>query len=109
MLDLFIIAGVSIWLAGMALAIILPAKPSAVKIVEKLVCPRGSKMEVTTEVYSYHRPGQRAINVSCMDENGNTHNINGKAVFALFMLFFVIALPIATAAMLLIKNAIQSS
>lgn len=106
---LFIILGVSVWLAGMALAIVLPTKPSIVKITEKLVCPPETKLQVKTEVYSYHRPGQHAVHIFYTDEAGSDHNINGRALFALFMLFFTASLPFAAAVVLVIKHFIQAA
>lgn len=104
-----IIVGASVWMAGMALAIALPVKPSIVKIIEKLVCPANTKMEVTTEVYSYHRPGQRAIHIFYIDENGSERNIGGRAIFFLTLLFFILSLPISIAVVLLIRNLILKS
>jgi hypothetical protein len=101
--------GIAIWLAFILMAILLPIKPDVLRITEKLSCPEGSELIIQTVVYSYHRPGQRALEISIKDKNGIIKNAMLK-VFAIFwMILFVISLPIALFLVVVIINSLHIS
>jgi hypothetical protein len=60
---LFISIGVAIWLTCMILAIILPINPNILRITKNFVCPKEKELIIQTAVYSYHRPGQKALEI----------------------------------------------
>lgn len=93
--SILIALGVAAWLGIMAIAIALPIRPDVVKIVRWLVIPREAEMQVETYVYPYHRPGERAIGIYCRYADGKKKSVKVRALFALWGIFFVAALPIA--------------
>jgi hypothetical protein len=99
--------GIAIWLAFILMAILLPIKPDVLKITEKLVCPEGSELIIQTAVYSYHRPGQKALEISSRDKNGIIKNAMLKVMAIFWMMLFAISLPIALILVALINNSIQ--
>jgi hypothetical protein len=99
--------GIAFWLAFILMAIVLPIKPDAVKITEKLVCPEGNELIIQTAAYSYHRPGQRALEISYRDKNGTIKNAMLKVMAIFWMMLFVISLPITLLLVVVINNSIQ--
>ncbi len=101
-----IIIGLALFVSLMALAVIVPLRPGWIRITERFVCPRGSTMEVQTSKLSYHRPGERGLVVMCKGPGGTT-SINGRAVFCLWLIFFICALvPSVLAGLFLLKGYI---
>ena len=88
-----IIVGIALWCGVMGMAIVLPINPNVLQIVKPFVCPRGSRMEVKTYVYPYHRPGEKAISIYCIPREGEPYSIKIRALVALVLLFTIIALP----------------
>jgi hypothetical protein len=101
---LLIILGVAIWLAFMGMAAVLVIRPDSVRITERFLCPPGTEMKVETYVYSYHRPGERAIGIYYLGPDGKSHNIKVKALLLLWGMFFVASLPIAILIVLLFQR-----
>jgi hypothetical protein len=100
-----IILGVAIWLAFMVFALALSIRPSIVQVMQWLVCPPGTSMEVETMVYSYHRPGERAIIISCVSP-GTRRDIKVRTLLSFWVLCLVISLPIASIGVILIYRFI---
>ncbi len=83
MTTLFITLGVALWLGTMLFAALLPASPKIVKITRPLVCPPGTEMEVRTFSASYHRPGERGIEIYAVGPGGQK-NVKGRALWTLW-------------------------
>ena len=98
-----ILIGIAVWLAIMGLAVALPIRPNIVRITERFVCPPGTEMKVETYVYSYHRPGERAIGIYYLDPDGVTHNVKVKALLTLWGIFFIVSLPVAVLGVVLFQ------
>jgi hypothetical protein len=98
--------GVAIWLTFMMIAILLPLKPNILKITEKIVCPEGSKLIIQTAVYSYHKPGQRALEIYSKDNSGIVKNAGLKVISIFWMMLFVVNLPVSIILVILINNSI---
>jgi hypothetical protein len=86
---------VALWLSFMLLAIVLPLRPGFVRITRRLVCRRSRGMQVEYFRASYHHPGQRGILITCIDEDGRQHDVKVKAIFALWLIFFLVSLLVA--------------
>jgi uncharacterized membrane protein YccF (DUF307 family) len=99
--------GVAIWISFMTLAIILPVRPNVLRMTRGLVCPKGSEMIIQTAVYSYHRPGQKALEISIKDKNGVVKNAGFKVVSVFWLILMAFSLPISIIFVLLISNAIK--
>jgi hypothetical protein len=104
--SILISLGIALWISLMIIAIILPIKPSILGITKSFVCPQGSKLFIQTAVYSYHRPGQKALEISIMDNNGVTKNAAFKVVSVFWLLLFVITVPISIIIVMFISNSI---
>jgi hypothetical protein len=90
-----IVVGVTAWLALMGLAATLPIAPAFfLRLTERLICPPGTKMEVRTFRATYHRPGERGLEVACVGPGVNK-DVKVKAILALWALYLVPALPLA--------------
>ena len=93
--DWLIAVGVAVWLALMGLAATLPIAPAFfLRLTERFVCPPGTKMEVRTFRATYHRPGERGLEVTCVGP-GVSKDAKVKAILALWALYLVPALPLA--------------
>jgi len=88
------ILGVALFLSLMALAIALPLRPDILRVTERFVCPAGARMDVTLTKSSYHRPGESGLVVTCRGQ-GKDEYVNARALLYLWLLFFVVALPVA--------------
>lgn len=106
---LLIILGVALWLSLMVLAVILPIRPDAVRITERLVCPADTKMDVRTEVYSYHHPGQKAVVVNYRGSDGMIHDVKVKAILALWGILFFVSILVTAVVVPLVRNWIVQS
>jgi len=102
-----IVLGVAIWLSLMVLAVILPIRPGIVRITGPFVCPSGSKMEVDTPVYSYHRPGEKAIIIRCMGP-GIVKNVKIRALLVFWFLCLLVSLPVTVLLGILIYKLVES-
>ena len=98
--------GVAIWLTFMMMAILLPLKPGILKITEKIVCPEGTELIIQTAVHSYHRSGQRALEIYSRDNNGIVKNVGFKVISIFLMILFVMNLPISIILVTIINNSI---
>jgi hypothetical protein len=92
---LLISVGVAVWMAFMLLAILLPLNPNLLKVTEKIVCPAGSELIIQKAVYSYHRPGQSALEISIRDNNGVSKSAGIKVIPFFWMILFLASLPIS--------------
>jgi hypothetical protein len=108
-LNIFISLGISIWLAFMMLAIVLPLKPNILKITKKIACQKGSELIIQTAVYSYHRSGQRALEIYTKDKNGIVKSAGLKVIFIFWIMLFAVSLPISIILVTLITNAITKN
>jgi len=87
---------VAIFISIMGFTIVLLIKNDIVLITERWVCPPGVKLHVESYVATYHRPGEKGLNVWYEDESG-IHYVNAKAFLCLWLIFFLPSLPIAAA------------
>jgi|WetSurMetagenome_2_1015567.scaffolds.fasta_scaffold44439_3 hypothetical protein len=92
---ILISVGVAVWMAFMVLAIVLPVNPKLLKLTEKIVCPAGSELIIHKAVYSYHRPGQSALEISIRDKTGMSKSAGFKVVAVFWMILFLASLPIS--------------
>jgi hypothetical protein len=100
---ILIVMAVAIWLAIMMMAATLPFWPGILKITRFLVCPAGSKMEVGTFTATYHRPGQKGLNVTCV-VNGEIRDVKIRALLVLLLMSYLVALAICAAVAILILS-----
>lgn len=91
---LLITLGVAIFLAFITLAILIPLRPNTFLITERFVCPKGTKMKVQTTTSTYHRDGERGLVITCQGK-GQTRYVNGRAFLVIWLISFLISLPIA--------------
>jgi hypothetical protein len=105
--SIIISLGLALWISIMIIAVILPVKPNILGITKSLVCPKGSELIVQTAVYSYHRPGQKALEISIKDNNGMVKNAVFKVVSVFWLILFLISVPISIILMILITNSIK--
>ncbi len=87
--------GVALWLGLMVLALLVSIRPAVLRITQALVCPPGVEMVVNKLVYSYHQPGQGALDVYYLDQNRQRHDIKMRALLAFWLVCTIPALPIA--------------
>lgn len=65
--------------------------PAAVKMTGSVVCRQGAEIEYRRVRYGYHRPGESAVEVRCVDRDGrHSEDVFGRAVLALFGVYFVL-------------------
>lgn len=100
---IFIILGISAFLGIMLMAIVLPLKPDALKVVGKFVCKNDEKMEVPTSVASYHQPGERSIEIYC-NNYGKRRDVKGKTLLLSFLFSSAAMIPFSAAIMFLINR-----
>lgn len=91
---IFLILGVAVWLAFVVFSLTLSIKPETVKIIKVFVCPPDVEMVVSTETYSYHRPGQRAITIHANGPDG-LRDIKSRTLVALWLFYFVLSIPVS--------------
>jgi hypothetical protein len=99
---ILISVGVAIWMAFMLLAVVLPVNPKLLKLTEKIVCPAGSELIIHKAVYSYHRPGQSALEISIRDHSGLLKSAAFKVITVFWMILFLASLPISIFAVMLV-------
>jgi|WetSurMetagenome_2_1015567.scaffolds.fasta_scaffold1089338_1 hypothetical protein len=99
--------GVSIWLACMILAIILPINPNILKITKNFVCPKENELIIQTAVYSYHRPGQKALEIYYLDDDGAVKDVGLQAITIFWIILFIIIVPISYLAVTQLNSAIM--
>lgn len=97
------VLGVALFLSLIALAVVLPIRPGIVRVTERLVCPAGTRMEVEMVRHSYHRSGERGIVVRCRGQ-GRTEQVNGRALVALWLIFYLASLPVAAVVVVLVNR-----
>ena len=90
---LTLIAGfIALMFAGPGTMILLAAAPSSIKLLGKVVCPAGTIMNARWVRYSYSRPGQSNLEITCGSEDGRVTS-DGTWWFAkLFGVYFVLLL-----------------
>ena len=100
---MWVLGSMLFFVPTMVFIIILPLKPEVVLITQRFVCPPDRKMEVQTMRHTYHRPGERAIVVTCCG-SGEPKIVNRKALWILWLIFFVLSLPVSIGSGLLISS-----
>lgn len=101
--SIFIILGISALLGIMLVAIVLPFKPEALKIVSKFVCSKDEKMEVLTSVASYHQPGERSIEIYC-NNYGKRRSVKGKVLILSLLFSSAVMIPFVLAIIFLVNK-----
>lgn len=102
---LLITLSLAIFLATIALAILLPLRPSVLKITQPFVCPKDTHMKIQTTTATYHRDGEKGLIVTCQGQ-GQTHHVNSRAYLTLWLISFILTLPLALIASLYIVQYI---
>lgn len=82
--------GVSVFLAFMALAVLVPLSPGALFFFGPLVCRKGEKLSLLWTKASYHRPSERGLVVECVGPSGR-RNVLSRLLFFVFLTFFLVA------------------
>lgn len=94
--------GVSVFLAFMAIALVLPLSPRVLSIFGPLVCGKGEKLSLQLVKLSYHRPGERGLVAECTGPNGR-RTVRFRLLFyaflASFLVVFLVGLVIAVIVM----------
>jgi len=97
-----IAVGVAMWLAIMGLAVTLPLAPARfLRLTERIVCPAGTKMEVKTFQHTYHRPGERGLEVRCVGRGVNK-DVKFKALLTLWLVYFALSFALTVLVVALI-------
>jgi predicted nucleic acid-binding Zn ribbon protein len=90
--------GVSVFLAFMAIAVVLPLWPRALSIFGPLVCGKGENLSIQFVKLSYHRPGERGLVAECVSQSGR-RTVRFRLLFyaflASFLVVFLVGLVIA--------------
>ncbi len=102
-----LIAGfIALMCAGPGTIILLAAAPGSVKPLGKIVCPAGSRMNARWVRYSYSRPGESNLEITCADENGSAAAESPRWLTKLFSLYFcLLVLPLLHVALSLEARA----
>jgi len=79
---LLIIIGISIWLSVMLLAVAIPINPKIFNLTKSIICNKNEELTITKVKRSYHRPGEKAIEIEKTGPNGR-ENVKVKALFTL--------------------------
>ena len=88
-----LIAGfIALMSAGPGTIILLAAAPSSVKPLGTIVCPAGATMNARWVRYSYNRPGESNLEITCAAENGETLGESPRWLTKLFGLYFSVLL-----------------
>jgi|GEM_PF-4482395 len=103
---IFISLGIAAWLAFIALAIILPIKPNLLKITKKIVCQEDSELIIQTAVYTYHRPGQKALEIYIKDKDGIVKSAGLKVISVFWLMLFAVSSLISFILVKVITHAI---
>lgn len=90
--------GVSVFLAFMALAVVVPLSPGVLSIFGPLVCGKGESLSLQFVKLSYHRPGERGLVVECVGPSGR-RNVRFRlllyAFLASFLIVFLVGMVVA--------------
>src|SRR6478672_10963607 len=62
---------VALMCAGPGTMILLAAAPSSAGLLGKLICPSGSKLNARWVRYSYSKPGDSNLEMTCTNEDGD--------------------------------------
>ena len=105
-----LIAGfIALMFAGPGTIILLAAAPNSVKPLGKVVCPAGARMNARWVRYSYSRPGESNLEITCAGENGETLGESPRWLTKLFGLYFsLLFLPLLYFSLTREGNATQS-
>ena len=79
---------IALMCAGPGTIILLSAAPGSVKLLGKFVCPAGASMEARWVRYSYSRPGESNLEITCADESGESPEGGAWWFPKLFGLYF---------------------
>jgi len=82
--------GVSVFLAFMALAVVVPLSPGVLSFFGPLVCRKDEKLTLTWTKASYHRPGERGLVAECVGPSGR-RNAVFRLLFFAFLAFFLVS------------------
>lgn len=94
--------GLSVFLAFMAIALVLPLSPRVLSIFGPLVCGKGENLSVQFVKLSYHRPGERGLVAECIGPNGR-RNVRFRLVFCAFLSIFLAAFLTGLVIAILVK------
>jgi hypothetical protein len=90
---LTLIAGFfALMFAGPGTMILLAAAPSSAKVLGAVVCRTGTSINARWVRYSYSRPGQSNLEITCDTEDGRPSSENTWWFAKLFGLYFVLLL-----------------
>lgn len=87
---LAVIFCVSVFLAFMALAILVPLSPGVLSLLEPLVCRKGEMLCLTVTKATYHRPGERGLLAECVGPSGR-RSVRPRIMLLAFLAVFVVA------------------
>jgi hypothetical protein len=105
---IFVMLVVSIWLSAMGCAMSQALySPSLLRATETIVCPAGTEMDVQTPRYSYHRPGEYSIDISCVGPDVD-QDVTLQAELVYWGFWFLPSLPLAALGTVLVTRWWQS-
>ena len=62
---------IALMCAGPGTMILLAAAPSSAGLLGKIICPSGSKLNARWVRYSYSKPGESNLEMTCTNEDGD--------------------------------------
>lgn len=95
--------GVSVFLAFMALAVVVPFSPGVLSFFGPLVCRKDEKLSLTFTKASYHRPGERGLVAECVGPSGR-RNVRFRLMFCAFLTLFLVAFLVGLVVIALVKS-----
>ena len=98
---------VAVFISVMLLALVIQLKPGWLRITEKIVCRKGSRLIIETAVHSHHQPGENALGIYEKDENGVLKSAGFKVVSLFWLIIFTFCLPASFVLVNLIINTVK--
>lgn len=94
--------GVSLFLAFMALAVLVPLSPGALSFFGPLVCRKDEKLSLQFVKLSYHRPGERGLVAECVSKSGR-RNVRFRLLFFAFLAVFLVVFLVGAVIAVIVK------
>lgn len=86
---------IALMIAGPGTMLMLAAVPGSAKLFGKVVCPAGTSMNARWVRYSYHKPGESNLDITCDREAGSSSNQSTWWFPKLFAVYFgLLLLPV---------------
>jgi len=95
--------GVSVFLAFMAVAVLVPLSPRFLSVFGPLVCGKGENLSLQFVKLSYHRPGERGLVAECVGPSGR-RNVRFRLLFYAFLASFLVVFLVGLVIAFIVKS-----